>query len=276
MDHLAHLRTVIRDQQDSIRAHLGDEQRALLDAALRRLADAAGDFPAAMRAMHDIRLALGPLPAGHPVWQALNALLSSYTDSAMPRGPVPATGAVLTRPSEGEQGTDSSLDGELGDEKTLNLRPPRALGRAGPPVPPTGVWAEERLTEPMAVPEPDPVAAAIVATVQRRLLRAPSLSAEEARDRCAGGPPPRELIRLDDPVRGTRYPAFQFALGPGGAPIPVVRQVNRTLLAHIDPWGAADWWLSGNTWLGGPPVSFLGVLPDEALAGVARALVDGD
>ncbi|WP_344031565.1 hypothetical protein [Streptomyces luteireticuli] len=52
--------------------------------------------------------------------------------------------------------------------------------------------------------------------------------------------------------------------------------MNQLLLAHVDPWGAADWWLSGNAWLGGPPVSFLGVLPDEALAGVARALVDGE
>ncbi|RLV04436.1 hypothetical protein CTZ27_10785 [Streptomyces griseocarneus] len=259
VDHLAHLRTVIGDQQDGIRAHLGDEQRALLDAALQRLADATGNFPATMRAVHDIRLALGHLPAGHPVWQALNSLLSSFTDSAMPRGPVPATSAVLTRPPEHD--TTSSPDGGTGDEV---------------PEPPGGTLAGEGITEPMAVPEPAPATISIVATVQRRLLRAPSLSAEEARDRCAGGPPPQELIRLDDPVRGTRYPAFQFALGPGGAPIPVVRQVNRTLLAHIDPWGAADWWLSGNTWLGGPPVSFLGVLPDASLAGVAQALVDGD
>ncbi|MDG4534006.1 hypothetical protein [Streptomyces sp. AV19] len=120
-----------------------------------------------------------------------------------------------------------------------------------------------------------PCPAGIIVAVKRRLLAAPSLSAAEARDRCAEEPLPRELIRLADPVRGDRYPAFQFA-GETGGPVSVVRSVNQLLLAEVDPWGAADWWLSGNTWLGGPPASLLGALPDDVLAGAARALVKGE
>lgn len=115
----------------------------------------------------------------------------------------------------------------------------------------------------------------IIAGVQRRLLAAPSLSPGEVRARCVDEPPAAELIGLDHPVHGIRYPAFQFT-GTTGGPLAVVRRVNALLLADIDPWGAADWWLSGNTWLGAPPASLIGELPDEALAGAARALVEGD
>lgn len=49
------------------------------------------------------------------------------------------------------------------------------------------------------------------------------------------------------------------------------------LLADADPWGAADWWLSGNAWLGGgPPAALLGIRPDRELVGAAVALVEGD
>lgn len=112
----------------------------------------------------------------------------------------------------------------------------------------------------------------IIAAVRRRLLAQPSLSAREVHDCCDSTD---GLIALDDPVDGPRYPAFQFA-GAGGAPIPVVRRVNRLLLADQDPWGAADWWLSGNQWLGGRPAALLGVLPEELLAGAASAMLEGD
>ncbi|MFJ2645475.1 hypothetical protein ACIO1C_01850 [Streptomyces sp. NPDC087420] len=145
-------------------------------------------------------------------------------------------------------------------------------------LPRTVVQAREllaRLAEPAPGPEPVPSTAEIIAGVRRRLLAAPSLSAREVRTGTAAEAAPSELIRLDDPLRGARYPAFQFAGGTAD-PLPVVRRVNRLLLADVDPWGAAHWWLSGNTWLGGPPASLLGELPDRALADAARALVEGD
>ncbi|WP_225826716.1 hypothetical protein [Streptomyces naphthomycinicus] len=109
---------------------------------------------------------------------------------------------------------------------------------------------------------------------QGRLLREPALSADEARIRCGGAPPP-ELIRLRDPRDGDRYPEFQFAPA-GGTPHGVVLEVNRLLLADIDPWGAAAWWFSGNTWLGGAPAALLGRLPDQRLVGAARELAEGE
>ncbi|MCL7375940.1 hypothetical protein [Streptomyces sp. 35G-GA-8] len=140
---------------------------------------------------------------------------------------------------------------------------------------PTVLVARELLTRLAGAPSLSPETAAIVAAVRRRLLRTPSLSAEEARARFAGAAPPLEVIRLADPERGDRYPDFQFP-ADDGTPHGVVLQVNRILLAETDPWGAADWWLSGNTWLGGPPASLLGALPDQQLVGAAAALVEGD
>ncbi|MEV8354137.1 hypothetical protein ACFVTT_08265 [Streptomyces niveus] len=118
--------------------------------------------------------------------------------------------------------------------------------------------------------------AGILADARRRLLAEPSLSPEEVRARCADGAEGTTgLIHLDDPVRGPRYPAFQFT-GREGGPLPVVCSVNRLLLADEDPWGAADWWLSGNLWLGGAPAALLGRLPDDLLVGAASAMLEGD
>jgi hypothetical protein len=131
-----------------------------------------------------------------------------------------------------------------------------------------------RLSQTPPVAEP----AAIIRAVQARLLAEPALNRPVAHARCHSAgleEPPPDLIRLDDVDRGARYPAFQFA-GAAGGPIPVVLRINRILLAGIDPWGAADWWLSGNTWLGARPASLLGALPDEQLVGAATALVEGD
>ncbi|GGW43429.1 hypothetical protein GCM10010503_20080 [Streptomyces lucensis JCM 4490] len=127
-----------------------------------------------------------------------------------------------------------------------------------------------------ADPPPSPDTAAVIAAVELRLLHAPTLSTTEVHSRYRGAAPPPELIRFADPDLGDRYPEFQFRPG-GGAPYEVVLEVNRVLLADADPWGAADWWLSGNTWLGGgPPAALLGVRPDSELVGAAIALVEGD
>ncbi len=145
---------------------------------------------------------------------------------------------------------------------------------ATPVRPPTVAGARELLAWLASAP-PVPDTAAIIATAQRRLLQAPSLSSDEVRARFGQGTPPPELIRLADPHRGERYPEFQFTAREG-TPFEVVLEVNRLLLADIDPWGAAEWWLSANTWLGGAPASFLGRLPDRQLVGVAASLVEGD
>ncbi|AZQ38074.1 hypothetical protein EJ357_35295 [Streptomyces cyaneochromogenes] len=143
---------------------------------------------------------------------------------------------------------------------------------AAPPEPATVAGARELMALLSSSPSPSP---GPEATTPDQPLLAPALSAEEARARCGGAAPPPELIRLADPQGGDRYPEFQFAAG-SGTPYQVVLEVNRLLLADIDPWGAAAWWLSGNTWLGGTPASLLGRLPDEQLVGAATALVEGD
>ncbi|MEU2226579.1 hypothetical protein [Streptomyces sp. NPDC018347] len=141
---------------------------------------------------------------------------------------------------------------------------------------PVVLRTRELLARLTAGPPPPPDTAAVIAAVEHRLRHAPALSATEVRARYRGSPPPPELIRLADPDHGDRYPEFQFPPG-GGTPYEVVLEVNRVLLADADPWGAADWWLSGNAWLGGgPPAALLGVRPDRELVGAAVALVEGD
>ncbi|MGW3203807.1 hypothetical protein [Streptomyces sp. NPDC001135] len=151
----------------------------------------------------------------------------------------------------------------------------RLVGTA-PVGPPAVLRTRDLLARLAAGPPPPPDTAAVIAAVERRLLHAPALSADEVRTRYRGSAPPPELIRLADPDLGDRYPEFQFRPG-GGAPYEVVLEVNRVLLADADPWGAADWWLSGNAWLGGgPPAALLGIRPDRELVGAAVALVEGD
>ncbi|MEU6664900.1 hypothetical protein [Streptomyces sp. NPDC046727] len=129
----------------------------------------------------------------------------------------------------------------------------------------------------LGTPPPDP--AELLRTARRRLLAAPALSESErtalteGQEAPPGGPDaPAGLIRLRDPDHGIRYPRFQFR--PGTAePLPVVRRINVLLRADRDPWGAADWWLGGNRWLGGVPAELLGVVPDDALERAAAELV---
>ncbi|MFE2941435.1 hypothetical protein ACFXKG_20580 [Streptomyces sp. NPDC059255] len=148
---------------------------------------------------------------------------------------------------------------------------------AAPPGPSAVAGARELMAR-LVIPEPSPGTAdggADGDSAQDQLLRAPALSGDEARARCGDTAPPPELIRLTDAGGGDRYPEFQFGTGDG-SPCAVVLEVNRVLLADIDPWGAAAWWLSGNSWLGGTPASLLGRLSDRELVGAATALAEGD
>ncbi|AUG76297.1 hypothetical protein CFP65_1398 [Kitasatospora sp. MMS16-BH015] len=113
--------------------------------------------------------------------------------------------------------------------------------------------------------------AALIADAQRRLLAAPRLSGAELATLSV---PATGLIRLVDAGGHEGFPAFQFATD--GSPLPVVTRINALLLAEQDPWGAADWWLAGNSWLGGTPAELLGRISDELLAAAALALTEGD
>ncbi|GGQ77110.1 hypothetical protein [Streptomyces flaveolus] len=232
------LLALIGEHRDTVRDALDDEQYALLLTRLAALADAASDDTRAVRrALRGVQLALLPLPLDHPV----RAALDSVRLVAAPPGPSTVTGAR-----------------EL-------------MARLVIPAPSPGPEATGDDTEPAGA-DPD---TGDGDTAQDELLRAPALSADEARARCGGTAPPPELIRLTDARGGDRYPEFQFGAGDG-SPCAVVLEVNRVLLADIDPWGAAAWWLSGNSWLGGTPASLLGRLPDGELVGAATALAEGD
>ena len=48
---------------------------------------------------------------------------------------------------------------------------------------------------------------------------------------------------------GERFPAFQFA---DGRPLPVIGKVLAVLPPDRSPWQTAFWFVSSNSWLGGP------------------------
>ncbi|MEU7558712.1 hypothetical protein [Streptomyces eurythermus] len=231
-----------------------DDHRELSD-ALRELREetAAGNPAAVARAVRRLKRALSALPPGHPVAEALGGHRYAAGPRELPRL--------------------ATIDAVIG-----------VLG----------------------APPPDP--AELLRAARRRLLAAPALTEAEhtalagagrtsptenddrasaeagrhertARDEAGSAPPPggpddpaAGLIRLRDPDDGFRYPRFQFK--PGTAePLPVVRRINVLLRADRDPWGAADWWLGGNRWLGGVPAELLGVVPDDALERAAAELV---
>ncbi|MER6438007.1 hypothetical protein ABT275_16805 [Streptomyces sp. NPDC001185] len=121
---------------------------------------------------------------------------------------------------------------------------------------------------------PPPTAEEILDATRQRLLDTPARGSETALTAVTGAGA-EDLIRLHHPELGDRYPEFQFL--PGTDELrPVVREVNRLLLAGQDPWGAADWWLGGNEWLDGVPADLLYDVPDELILTAARALVEDD
>ncbi|GHF48854.1 hypothetical protein GCM10010218_32930 [Streptomyces mashuensis] len=120
----------------------------------------------------------------------------------------------------------------------------------------------------LLVVDGNPMVGPLLGPVRRRLLAAPM------RDDAPGARGRRGLIVLRD-ERGQRaVPAFQF--GGGGAPWPVVTEVNALLGADDDPWGTADWWLSPHTWWGCPPAALLGQGRDAELVAAARDLTTPD
>lgn len=81
------------------------------------------------------------------------------------------------------------------------------------------------------------------------------------------------LIRLDRDDGRVAVPSFQ--LDDDGNPTEFVLRVNRLLGAQDDPWGAADWWLSTNSWLHEPPVRLLPRPGRESVVAAAVAAMEG-
>ncbi|MGW4884494.1 hypothetical protein [Streptomyces murinus] len=162
--------------------------------------------------------------------------------------------------------------------RTLSALPPdhpvsEALGGhryAGGPRELPSLATMDAVLRVLGTPPPDP--AELLRAARRRLLAAPALTEDEHPELRGGPDAPAGLIRLRDPEHGIRCPGFQFRTGTV-EPLPVVRRINELLRADQDPWGAADWWLGGNRWLGGVPADLLGVLPDEQLERAAAELV---
>ncbi|MFI1098885.1 hypothetical protein [Streptomyces melanogenes] len=113
----------------------------------------------------------------------------------------------------------------------------------------------------------------VLGAVRERLLAAPAVDGDTVL-RAGGDPYAPGLVRLRGEGGVLRLPAFQFS--EGTLPWLVVLEVNEVLRADTDPWGAADWWLSENAWLGTAPVRLLGTPGDRRLAATARHLVEGE
>lgn len=112
----------------------------------------------------------------------------------------------------------------------------------------------------------------VLGPVRDRLLAEPAWDAD-ALARRGGDPELPTLIRLPGEGGRRRLPRFQFD-GDEAAPRPVVLEVNAHLAADRDPWGAADWWLSDNAWLGERPARLLGTGREWQLADTARLLME--
>ncbi|MFF7144815.1 hypothetical protein ACFZB5_26930 [Streptomyces nodosus] len=120
----------------------------------------------------------------------------------------------------------------------------------------------------MLVLDGNPMVGPVLGLVRERLLREPALPWSEATD--------PQLIVLSGEDGRRLVPLFQFEAGT--MPWQVVLDINAELSADLDPWGAADWWLSRTTWWDATPAALLGRGRDAELRGAAHALVaiDGE
>ncbi|MFD5492453.1 hypothetical protein ACFWH4_05870 [Streptomyces sp. NPDC127091] len=269
--------------QESLADGLHDEEdRQEVAAALRALREAVTAGRPASPAMRRLRRALSALPPEHPVSGALGS--RRYAADGTGGRALPTADAI---------GTVLNL---------LETRDPRPVpdpgtgtdpGAGAEPGPGPGAGADLRAgvgaepgPDPGAVPdpgagagvEPGPEPAELLEAARARLLSAPALTEREHAELLASHGDQPGLIRLTDPRpgrSGAHCPRFQFR--PGTLqPLPVVLRINGLLRADVDPWGAADWWLGGNSWLHGVPADLLGALPDEELEGAALELVEAD
>ena len=141
-------------------------------------------------------------------------------------------------------------------------------------------WTKERLRELTDSVADDPRMAAFYADIAddnvkirlRFLSTFPALTADALADAdLLGTAGADDLDRwLDErrvfsmPVGSEqRFPLFQFA---NGHPIPVIADALAALPADLSAWETAFWFVSSNSWLGGPtPLSFLVAQPDAVV-----------
>ncbi|MET9501369.1 hypothetical protein ABZY42_06450 [Streptomyces sp. NPDC006622] len=258
--------------RDSLRQWLDEDQYRHFLAMTERLREVGDDPERAGMAVMAIVRSLWPVPdeAG-----ALAELLHADRRSIATATTVPTPQAVLAAleelyaaPAAGEP----ARPGAAGADRTGSVGSacvePGPVGSASVDPSPT----DPGPVDPGPV-DPAPVdAVAVIAAVRRRLLAVPCRAAAPAGSRAAGEGA-ADVIVLADPEDGPRSPEFQFDPDTG-RPRDIVVRINRILLADRDPWGAADWWLGRNSWLGGPPAALLGRVPDDRLADAALALVE--
>jgi hypothetical protein len=189
------------------------------------------------------------------------------------------------------------LAGHLGDARAAtpgSTARAEAITAASDLVRPWLAQGDTRLTGTLPVPPPGFTAAdlgvlvldghrlagPVLGPVRDRLLAAPALY-DSTVERYGGDPSDPRLIRLRGTGGRIRLPKFQFEPEPsqtaGCVPRPLVLEVNAVLAADRDPWGAADWWLSPNAWLGGEsPAALLGTGHRARVLDAARFLAEGE
>ncbi|OYP14368.1 MULTISPECIES: hypothetical protein [Streptomyces] len=248
---------------------LGDDDLGQVADALRELrAETVADNPVAVaRAVRRLKRALAALPPDHPVSEALGGHRYAAAARELPAlGTIDAVIDVLGTPPPDPADLLRAARRRLLAAPALTEAERAALTGGG----------DTGRTEAGHTGRAEAGRAEGAEQGERGDEAERAEGAEPAGSGGTGRPgdprPDAGLIRLRDPDRGIRYPRFQFR--PGTAePLPVVRRINVLLRADRDPWGAADWWLGGNRWLGGVPAELLGVLPDEALERAAAELV---
>ncbi|WP_225101593.1 hypothetical protein [Streptomyces sp. CoH27] len=250
------------------------------DEALGQLADtlgelreetAAGNPPAVARAVRRLKRTLSALPPDHPVSRALGGhRYASGTRELPSLTTVDAVLGVLGTPPPDPADLLRAARRRLLAAPALTEAEHAALTRAGQAGPTHDGPVSTTEAGHVSPAEAERAAPGNAEAERAAPPGGPAVSGGPA---VPGGPDASGgVIRLRDPERGIRYPRFQFR--PGTAePLPVVRRINALLCADRDPWGAADWWLGGNRWLGGVPADLLGVLPDDALERAAAELV---
>ncbi|MFJ9716776.1 hypothetical protein ACIRPQ_12640 [Streptomyces sp. NPDC101213] len=273
------LALLVRHRRE-LRQWLDEDQYRHFLAMTERLREVGDDPERARMAVMAIVRSLWPVPDEAGVLAELlhanHRSIATETIVPTPEAVLAALEELYAAPAAGEAGEADRPDATGADRATrIGPAHPVADGFAHPgPVEPAHPGPVEPPHPDPAGPDPADPVAAVLAAARRRLLAVPCRAAAPAGS-TAAGEGPADVIVLADPQDGPRSPDFQFDPDTG-RPREIVVRINRILLADRDPWGAADWWLGRNSWLGGPPASLLGRVPDDRLADAALALVEED
>ncbi|MFF9062490.1 hypothetical protein ACF09K_27935 [Streptomyces sp. NPDC014882] len=270
------LALLVRHRRE-LRQWLDEDQYRHFLAMTERLREVGDDPERARMAVMAIVRSLWPVPDEAGVLAELlhanHRSIATETIVPTPEAVLAALEELYAAPAAGEADRPDAT----GADRATRIGPAHPVAD-GPAHPVADGFAHPGPVEPAhpdpAGPDPADPVAAVLAAARRRLLAVPCRAAAPAGS-TAAGEGPADVIVLADPQDGPRSPDFQFDPDTG-RPREIVVRINRILLADRDPWGAADWWLGRNSWLGGPPASLLGRVPDDRLADAALALVEED